>query len=150
MENKGWHFIRIKDDSHLKTVRILYPNRFYTQNKKRKRTWSQPEKPYLLTCTQTETKMSLHIHAVWSELSLFTTRNFASLAIPNAPSEDSDPTDLNLCWAPMSKMMVFEIESQEVTSCIHLPRQNYTVVIDGICIKCQAFIWCDLITVFNR
>ena len=42
-------------------------------------------------CT-TETQISLRIRAVWSESSLSAWRNFASLAIQAAPSEDSDQT----------------------------------------------------------
>ena len=37
-------------------------------------------------------KISERIRAVWSESSLFTWRNFASMAIQNVPSEDSDQT----------------------------------------------------------
>ena len=40
----------------------------------------------------TTTQISLRIHAVWLESSLSARRNFASLAIRNAPSEDSDQT----------------------------------------------------------
>ena len=39
---------------------------------------------------QTNTQISLRIRAVWSESSLSAWSNFASLAIRNAPSEDSD------------------------------------------------------------
>ena len=38
------------------------------------------------------TQISLCIHAVWSESSLSAWRDFASLAIQNAPNEDSDQT----------------------------------------------------------
>ena len=40
----------------------------------------------------TRTQISLRIRAVWSGSSLSAWRNFASLAIQNAPSEDSDQT----------------------------------------------------------
>ena len=40
----------------------------------------------------TKTQISLRIRAVWSESSLSAWRNFASLAIQKAPSEDSDQT----------------------------------------------------------
>ena len=40
----------------------------------------------------TKTPISLRIRAVWSESSLTAWRNFASLGIQNAPSEDSDQT----------------------------------------------------------
>ena len=40
----------------------------------------------------TKTQISLRISVVWSESSPSTWRNFASLAIQNAPSEDSDQT----------------------------------------------------------
>ena len=40
----------------------------------------------------TQTQIRLRIRAVWSESSLSAWRNFASLAIQNAPSEDSDQT----------------------------------------------------------
>ena len=40
----------------------------------------------------TETKISMRIRAVWSECSLSAWRNFASLAIQNVRSEDSDQT----------------------------------------------------------
>ena len=40
--------------------------------------------------------------AQWSEFSLSTRTNLASLAIQNAPSEDSDQSDLNLRSAHMS------------------------------------------------
>ena len=40
----------------------------------------------------TKTQISLRIRAVWSESSLSAWSNFASLAIQNAPSEDSDQT----------------------------------------------------------
>ena len=39
-----------------------------------------------------KTQISLRIHAVWLESSLSAWRNFASLAIQNAPREDSDQT----------------------------------------------------------
>ena len=51
-----------------------------------------------------KTQISPRIRAVWSYLSIWT--NFASLAIQNAPSEDSDLTaqsDLTLRWAHMSE-----------------------------------------------
>ena len=41
---------------------------------------------------QTKTQISLCIRAVWSESLLPALRNSASLAIQNAPSEDSDQT----------------------------------------------------------
>ena len=50
----------------------------------RKRTFSH-ERP-------TKTQISLRIRTVWSEPSLSAWRNFASLAIQNAASEDSDQT----------------------------------------------------------
>ena len=40
----------------------------------------------------TKTQISLRVCAVWSESSLSAWRNFASLAIQNAPSEESDQT----------------------------------------------------------
>ena len=40
----------------------------------------------------TKTQVSLRLRAGWSESSLSACRNFASLAIQNAPSEDSDQT----------------------------------------------------------
>ena len=40
----------------------------------------------------TKTQISLRIRAVWLESVLSTWRNFASMAIRNAPSEDSDQT----------------------------------------------------------
>ena len=40
----------------------------------------------------TKTQISLRIHAAWLKSSLSAWRNFASLAIQNAPSEDSDQT----------------------------------------------------------
>ena len=40
----------------------------------------------------TKTQISLRIHAVWSESSLFAWRNFASLAIQNAQNVNSDQT----------------------------------------------------------
>ena len=40
----------------------------------------------------TKTQISLRIRTVWSESSLSVWRNFAYLAIQNAPSEDSDQT----------------------------------------------------------
>ena len=40
----------------------------------------------------TKTQISLHIRAVWPESSFSAWRNFASLAIQNAFSEDSDQT----------------------------------------------------------
>ena len=42
----------------------------------------------------TKTEISLGIREFWSQSSSFTWRNFASLAIQNAPSEDSDQTAL--------------------------------------------------------
>ena len=39
-----------------------------------------------------KTQISLCIHAVWSESLQSVWRNFASLAIQNAPSEDSEQT----------------------------------------------------------
>ena len=41
---------------------------------------------------ETKTQISLRIRAVWSESLLSAWRNFASLAIQNAPREDSDQT----------------------------------------------------------
>ena len=42
--------------------------------------------------TQMKTQTGLRIRAVWSESSLSAWRNVASLAIKNAPSENSDQT----------------------------------------------------------
>ena len=60
----------------------------------------------------TTTQISLRIGAFWKESSLFAWRNFASLAIQNAPSDDSDQivqmrTNLNLRWADMSEVVFF-------------------------------------------
>ena len=41
---------------------------------------------------QKKTQISLRIRAVWSEFSLSIWRDFASLTIQNAPSEESDQT----------------------------------------------------------
>ena len=49
-------------------------------------------KTYLLTHAPNEDSDQLRMRAAWSESSLSAWRNFASLAIQNAPSEDSDQT----------------------------------------------------------
>ena len=49
-------------------------------------------KPNFWYVRPTKTQIRLRILAVWSESSLSASRNFASLAIQNAPSEDSDQT----------------------------------------------------------
>ena len=43
-------------------------------------------------------QISLHVRTVWSESLSFVWRNFASLAIQNAPSEESDQTTRRLIW----------------------------------------------------
>ena len=54
--------------------------------------WSQREKTYHWHLRAGKAQISLRIRAVWSEPSLAKWRNFASLAIRNTPSEDSDQT----------------------------------------------------------
>ena len=73
-------------ESHVKYVLNLLPYllAIFMRRKVRKRTfWN---------VRPTKTQISLRIRAVWSESSLSARRNFASLAIRNAPSEDSDQT----------------------------------------------------------
>ena len=64
--------------------------------------WNEPkrEKMYLLTYAPTKTQISLRIRAVWLESSLYAWRNFVSLAIQIALSEDSNQTALvrKLIW----------------------------------------------------
>ena len=52
----------------------------------------QREKMYLWHVRPTKTQISLRIRAVWFESSLSAWKNFASFAIQNVPSEDSDQT----------------------------------------------------------
>ena len=65
----------------------------------------------------TKTLISLRIRPVKSEPLLSARRNFASLAIQDAPSEDSDQlrecaADLNLRWAQISEGTFSVVEVQ--------------------------------------
>ena len=69
---------------------------------------------------RTKTQISLRIRADWSESSLSAWRNFASLAIQNAPSEDSDqsangPADWILCLAHLSEDAFSDVTIQIIT-----------------------------------
>ena len=72
----------------------------------------------------TKTLISLRIRAVWSESSLFTWRNFASLTIQDAPSEESDP---NLCCANMSEGTFSDVVAPFCNKVYRNP--NFTVTV---------------------
>ena len=75
------------------------------------------------TYTQMKTRTGLRVPAVWSESSLSAWRNVVSLAIKNAPSENSDQTanaqaDLVRRWAHMSEGAFSDVGVINVWVCV--------------------------------